>query len=982
MYGFTYMKRCEMYKENPLMSTIFSRLGFLVILMSILGMVELKAQPLPEVIPGKFIVKVRTGITLPKNLNNTKTGVPALDEALKSFPVRTVKPFCPKSVINDPKGLSRVLELTLDPNIDAEQLVTRLHSLGDIEYAEPRYRRTVKSKCGVDSPQSTPTNATCREVASQVLGSDELPNDPYFPLQWWLSYINTPAAWDIEIGDSTVIIANVDLGVDIDHPDLAPLVWRNPEENGGVSGVDDDGNGWIDDIYGWDFVDNDPDPRPEDGDYHGTHTSGIALAATNNGIGGAGVARNCRLMSVRAGNGNEIYYGYEGIYYAAHTGAKIISLSWGGYGFSQFEQDVVEDAQAMGCLLVGAAGNEALSSEHYPSAYDAVIGVAALDQSGQKADFSNWGIWVDIAAPGVAIFSTMPNNQWDYLSGTSMAAPVVAGVGALAASLHPEYNGQQLMAAVIASGNPIDDINPVYGSRLGTGCVDAFRAVDGGRGGLVLDSIYFDDSIGGNGDGIPDSGESIRLSVWLRNELADETYVTGYLIEEEAGILPQISTSNFGVAPANSVVNNDGNPFEFNLTSGLSPNVRMRIALELQDGNGRRLRRIPIQFVISPSYADHDIGNVRFTITDFGAFGYLEYLAAENGEPRGSGFCYPKDGMSWLYHGSWIIGSDSNHVSDNCFGDVNFSRKDFQVVPGGELTISSPGISDQDGYAIFNDATATNPMGIRVTQRSYAWASPPDDDYVIVEVTVENQNTTTLSNLYVGLFLDWDVAVYVQNRGGWEATSGVGWMRNPYFPSPYVGLALMEGNPASFRVIKNSQVIYNQGFPDSTKYRYLRQGIVTDLGSTDDDWSVLESAGPYVLNPGQSVTVAYAVGAGDSLSDLTQNLESARIQYQQIVLNSIRKPVPAEVLAWELMAPYPNPYNDLTRISLISRQSGDIKLDLYNVLGQKVSTIFQGSVEVGIYHFNIQNTLLSSGTYYCRLKAPGINTIQKVTLIR
>ena len=241
-------------------------------------------------------------------------------------------------------GLYRVLELTLDPNIDADQVASRLRSLGDIEYAEPRYVRTVSFLPGKRTGNTAP------------MGSDELPNDPYFPLQWWLPYINAPAAWDLEMGDPSVVIADVDLGVDLDHPDLAPLLWRNVLEYNGSPRVDDDGNGWVDDIYGWDFVDNDPNPRPENGDYHGTHTAGIAIAATNNGIGGAGVARNCRLMAVRTGSGENIYYGYEGIYYAAHTGAKVITLLWGGYGFSQFETGYSGRCLSAGMSFSGCGG--------------------------------------------------------------------------------------------------------------------------------------------------------------------------------------------------------------------------------------------------------------------------------------------------------------------------------------------------------------------------------------------------------------------------------------------------------------------------------------------------------------------------------------------------------------------------------------------------------------------------------------------------
>ncbi len=919
------------------------------------------------------MVKVRSGIVLAEDAAIGQTGVKALDNALDRFPVRNLQRFCRSQPGEDPRGLGRILEITADPDVNADNLLCTVGALGDIEYVEPVYRRTTSFSPGAHKGKYLP------------FGRDELPNDPYYPLQWMLPYVNVPAAWDIVTGDSTIVVANVDLGVDIDHSDLAQILWQNPLEAAGVTGIDDDGNGWVDDVYGWDFVDNDADPRPYGGDYHGTHTSGISIAATNNGIGGAGIARNCRLMSVRAGAGNSIFYGFAGIYYAAHTGARVINLSWGGYGRSLFEEDVVEDALAQGCLLVAAAGNEDADTLHFPAAYDAVVAVAALDQTGQKAGFSNYGTWVDIAAPGVQIFSTMNSNQWGYAQGTSQAAPVVSGIGALVASLHPDWDGQQLMSAVIASGDPIDDVNPLYENGLGTGCVNAFRAVDGGRGGLELDTMWFDDSVGGDGDGIPESGETMEMMVQLRNGIADENQVTGFLTEELSGVLMIESESNFRTIPGGGFGDNFDNPFEFSLHPEMRANREIRMALELRDVNNRRLRIIPIVFDANPSYDDHTVGNVRATLTDFGAFGYVEYVTPENPdypEGHGSGFRYPQDGLNWLYHGSWVIGNSPNHVSDNSYGDAYHSRRDFLVEPGGELTISGPGVSDQDGIAIFNDNGATNPMNIRVTQRSYAWGSAPDDDYVIVEATVENNSILPLSSLYIGLFLDWDVAAYIDNQAGWDAAAEVGWTMNESFPSPWVGLAQVNGSPVSFRVVNNAYTVYQQGFPDSVKYRYLWQGIVTEHGATNGDWSLMIGSGPFELDPGGIASAAFAIGAGDTQEDLAQNMAAARTRYTQSIHDGIRKFEIPDVAAWELLPIYPNPYNEMSRIRILSRQPGDVAVYLYNVLGQRVTTIYQGPVEEGVMTLRMHQPELASGKYFCRLEAPGVRAVQSILLLR
>jgi serine protease len=957
-----------MYKQIPLMSTVFSRSLCLMPLVLLLFVSVLPAQH-PEIIPGEFVIKIRAGVAVQEDLSRGKTGVRAVDDGLIPYRIHNIKRFCPRPTIKDHRGLARILEISSDADVDPVEFVSRLRSLDEVEYAEPRYLRTTKRIGGSYRGQSFP------------MGGDELPNDPYFPLQWALSYINAPAAWDIVTGDSTIVIANVDVGVDLDHPDLAQILWRNLPELDGLPGVDDDGNGWIDDIYGWDFLDNDPNPRPANGDVHGTHTASTAIAATNNGVGVAGVSRDCRLMSVRAGTSAAITMGYAGIYYAAHTGAKIISLSWGGEGYSQFEKDVVDDAHDMGAILVAAAGNSSNDVENYPAAFDGVIAVAAIDETGKKADFSNYGIWVDIAAPGENILSAIPNSQWTYLSGTSMATPVVAGVAALVASLHPDWESEKVMSAVIASGNPLDDVNPVFGSGLGTGCVNAFRAVDGGRGGMMLDSLSYDDTIGGNGNGIPESGEMIRLLVWLKNDLTSESDVIGKIIENLPGLTILASQSDFGPIPAGEIGENLSNPYQFTIAPGVGSDQRFRLSLELRDQNDRRLRKIPIQFIANPSFADHNVGDVVLTVTGFGAFGYEDYLIQGYAEPRGNGFKYPRNGPSWLYHGSWMIGNDREHVSDDAYGDATFSRFDFVTAPGGELIISGPGVSDQDGIATFTDDNATNPMGIQVVQQSYAWADSPDDRYVIATASVQNLSTQTLSTLYIGLFMDWDVGPYVQNVAGWEANHAIGWMTNNVFPSPYVGLARVDGAPASYRVIDNNQVIYTQGFPDSTKYQYMSEGIVVDFGQEDGDWSILLSTGPYSLAPEETATAAFAIGAGDNLQLLTASMDAARNKYSQIAASPKQYPA-SDLATWELSPVYPNPFNSAGKIQLITHRQSDITLSLYNILGQKVGIIFQGAVKEGVQMFDINSTHLSSGKYYCRLEAPGYTSVRPLVVIK
>ena len=309
------------------------------------------------------------------------------------------------------------------------------------------------------------------------------PNDPYYGdgSQWGPQKMSAPQAWDLSKGDAGVVVAILDWGVDLQHPDLATEMWTNPGEVPG-NGVDDDGNGYVDDVYGWDFANDDHDPQDDYG--HGTHCAGIAAAATDNGVGVAGVGYNSRVMALKVGDGATGTAAYSdiayGIMYAAENGAKVISLSLGGYAFSGFLEAVVNYAWDLGSVLVGAVGNNNVSNLFYPAAYNNVIGVSATDQNDAKASWSNHGVQVSVAAPGASIYSTYWNGSstYAYMSGTSMAAPHVAGLAALLFS----QDGSRSNATVrsLIEGTADDLGSAGWDPYFGHGRVNAYGALTGG----------------------------------------------------------------------------------------------------------------------------------------------------------------------------------------------------------------------------------------------------------------------------------------------------------------------------------------------------------------------------------------------------------------------------------------------------------------------------------------------------------------------
>jgi subtilisin family serine protease len=308
-----------------------------------------------------------------------------------------------------------------------------------------------------------------------------VPDDTYWEQQWGPQKVRAPAAWDITTGDSGTIVAVLDTGVELTHSDLSGQFWVNDREVPG-NGLDDDGNGHIDDIHGWRFghdtLGNPIESNEINDDHgHGTHVAGIIAARGNNGQGIAGMAWDSRIMVVKVlDQKGEGYFSEiaNGLIYATNNGARIANLSLGGPEMSSIMGDAIAYAKAHGTLVIAAAGN-AGSQVFYPAAYPDAIAVAATDQNDQRLWFSCYGPEVDLSAPGSFIYSTCLGDSYCSKSGTSMATPHVAGLAALLWSQHPDYTPDQVMQRLRSTAQ---DINaPGWDEYTGWGRIDAQNAL-------------------------------------------------------------------------------------------------------------------------------------------------------------------------------------------------------------------------------------------------------------------------------------------------------------------------------------------------------------------------------------------------------------------------------------------------------------------------------------------------------------------------
>jgi subtilisin family serine protease len=414
--------------------------------------------------------------------------------------------------------LGRWYRLELPADADVQAALAALEGLSQVEVAEANLAWRLSA-----------------EIPPIIEGLPDGTTDPAYDEQWFHDNAKIWKAWDFlnhngvyPGGSQDIVVAVIDSGVDYLHEDLAANMWVNPDEIAG-NGIDDDGNGFVDDIHGVSVVSNpnmhSGDPIDQHG--HGTHVAGIIAAQGFNGKGGVGVAFNTRVMAVRAAQ----YSGVltmddiaEGIMYAVENGAEVINMSFGGYTESVLVQDALEVALHQ-AVLVAAAGNDGADIPMFPGALSYVLSVGASTPADGKASFSNSGY--DIMAPGVSIHSTLPGNQYASWSGTSMATPVISGVAALMRSYFWQrdiYSSRFIMGSIAASGNVVDTYvaltePPQPGVRL-------------------YENWLFDDAAidpGNDGDGRIDAGETVHLAIEVINRAGMAENVTATLTARAAG---------------------------------------------------------------------------------------------------------------------------------------------------------------------------------------------------------------------------------------------------------------------------------------------------------------------------------------------------------------------------------------------------------------------------------------------------------------
>jgi hypothetical protein len=448
------------------------------------------------------------------------------------------------------------------------------------------------------------------------------------------------------------------------------------------------------------------------------------------------------------------------------------------------------------------------------------------------------------------------------------------------------------------------------------------------------------------------------------------------------------STAEYGALSLGESAVNSAEPYRIQFDSGIADGKFVAFDLYITASGGYETT-VPLYLRVGNEQQrntyTHDAGQIQFTVSNYGMYGLAPESVADRG---GVGFVYPPDGQSNLYELSFLIASDSDHVSDAARNMLGSPERDFQVAPGGDLTVYVPSLNAaQRTYSVFNDFKAVNSLGLEITQNTYAYDGEIEDHIIIIVYEIKNTSDVILNGLHAALFADWDFPgqIGLTDMTGFDRSQNLGYMY-PVNEQSFRGIAVLnEEGVASYRSIYGFLWTYD-GFSRGEKWQFMTEGFVDTASKFSNDYSHLITTGPYTLLPGGIDTAAFALIAADSLELFADRyVPKAQLLYTDALVNVDRPDEPALVPdKFQLLPNYPNPFNPSTTIEFALDRSQHVKLEIFNLLGRKVTTLIDRELEVG-YHqvtWDAKAHEAASGVYFYRLKGQDQTLSRKMLLLK
>ena len=949
------------------------------------------------VVPNLVVIKLRPQVQFTSG--GTALGVGSLDALCARIGATAVESFSsvPESALRKStrRGyhFDRLVKVRYTSGDDPTLLALEISRDPNVEYAEPYY----------------------------IYPLQHTPNDPRLSTQWAVTIMKLKEAWDVSTGDSTIVIGDVDTGVDWAHEDLAPSIFVNAGEygvNGELTsnGIDDDNNGKIDDWRGWDYYGNGsfqaprPDNDPMDGTLgHGTNTSGCAAALANNEIGIAGSSYRAKILAIKASTDQTGGVGgYEGILYAAQMGCRIINCSWGGTGSrSQALQDLIDDVTDMGALVVGSSGNDPLDNDytpHWPSSFSRVLNVGSVESSGAASTWCTYGTSVHTYAPGSGILTTRKGGGYTSPTGTSFSAPLAAGVAALVFARHPDWTPDQVAVQLRVTSDPF--ATPGGSKRYGR--LNAFRAVSENAN---LDEIpgvrvrNFTYLFPGGGDAFTEPGQTARVTMEIENLLAPTSANATVTVDFDD---PSITTSAT-VFPIGVLGTFERETMEFEIVLSDNPQISegyLPVRLRVEDGE----------------YLDYLVGRVPIYLDDawhtslnFGAPYFTSINAVSNSIVWANAHVQNQDVMVRTVNGgsSWANAGASGYPSGAgvyavCGISANQARAGTGPSSGAAAVYrTTNGGSNWTPTAVSSITGFVNWIHMFDAQNGILQGDPLSNSWGIATTSDAGVTWTkiAMAPTSTGSEAGWNNSFAAVGDHLWFGTNsskiyrstdrGQTWTSHAT-PSQHSvdmafadqqrgmirfttqtnqggtnALAVTEDGGVTWTLLNTIAVTTGGGIevePDGKRFWFMQGNnawVTTDLGKT---WTVQATPGGFGLigcstsSVSAGTTSVYAAGI-----DIFK-FNSTFTPFNTTAISNV--PAPAEFRFDQV---YPNPVSSVSRGSVTIGFSLDAdamtRLTVYDHLGRIVREGFAGSLAAGRHSTNLDVSGLSAGSYVLRLHA-------------